>query len=526
MTAGDFPALVEHLRRWDGRRRRAELLLWLPRGLLAGLLLALVVAALSRARPLLTSGELAFVAAALALLALAVAALAVLLRRRSLAEQAQFADWQFALRERMITAVEIQTGQLAVTDDLAARQLGDALTAADTVDAARQMPLRARPADWLPALAALALLALLLWLPNPQDGLLRERRAVAEIVAEQAQTLEALADEIAANDSLTPEQQEALQQPLEEALAALQEPNPTREELMAALSGAESELRALSQEFDAATTAEALAEAAAALSENEVAADLAEALAAGQLVEASAAAGELADALGGLMAEERADLAERLAKTAAALSEADPQLADALERAADSLAEGDVAAAQQALGESAAALNERAANAAAAAQASSAAEQLDAARGAVAQGGAPAAGEGAGEGSPGEGSGGESPGTTGGETAGSGTQQGGAGGASEGGGHVENVFVPPTADLSGEGENVELDAQCQIDPANCGPVGGQSPSPLEEGAAGGQVPYDSVFGDYRDAAFEALSSGDIPLSLQDLVRDYFTALEP
>jgi hypothetical protein len=526
MTTADFPTLADHLCRWDGRRRRAELLLWLPRGLLAGLLLALAVALLGRARPLLTRGELALVVAALALVALAVVALAVLLRQRSLAERARFADQQFGLRERMIAAVEIEAGQLVVGDDLAAWQLRDALAAAGVVDVERQMPLRARPPDWLPALAALALLAFLLWLPNPQEAVLLERRAVAEIVEEQAQALAALSAEIATNDNLTAEQQTALQRPLDEALAALAEPNPSREEVMAALSGAEAELRSLSREFDAATSAEALAKAAASLSESEAASELAEALAAGELAQASMAAGQLADALDDLTDEERADLAERLAETAAALAEADPELAGSLERAADALAGGEIAAAQQALAETEAALGARAGAASAAGRAQSAADQLDAARSAVAQSGAPAAGEGAGEGSPGEGAGGESPETTdGGATAGGGSQQGDVGGATEGGGHVENVFVPPSADLSGEGENVELNAQCLDDPAACGPVVGQSPSPLEEGAAG-QVPYDRVFGDYRDAAFEALSSGDIPLSLQALVREYFTALEP
>jgi hypothetical protein len=523
MTATGFPALADHLRRWDGRRRRAELLLWLPRGLLIGLLLASAVALLGRARPLLMRSELALVAAALALAALAVAALTVLLRRRALAEQAEFADRQFGLRERMIAAVEIRAGQLAVTDDLAARQLRDALAAAGGVDLDRQMPLHARPAAWLPALAALALLAFLLWLPNPQEAVLRERRAVAEIAQEQTQALAALSAEIVANDDLTAEQQAALQRPLDEALAALEEPNPSREAVMAALSGAEAELRSLSREFDAATPAEALAEAAASLSENEAAGELAEALAAGELARAGEAAGQLANALVDLTDGERADLAERLAETAAGLAEADPELAGSLERAAEALTDGDVAAAQQALDESAAALNERAGAAAAASQAQSAADQLDAARGAMAQGGAsPTAGGGGSE----SGSGGESPEETGGgETAGS-SQQGGVGGATEGGGHVENVFVPPPADLSGEGENVELDAQCLDDPAACGPVVGQSPSPLDEDGAAGQVPYDRVFGDYRDAAFEALSSGDIPLSLQELVRQYFTALEP
>jgi len=40
------------------------------------------------------------------------------------------------------------------------------------------------------------------------------------------------------------------------------------------------------------------------------------------------------------------------------------------------------------------------------------------------------------------------------------------------------------------------------------------------------VPYDQVFSDYAGAANEALESGYIPLTLRDVVRDYFTSLEP
>lgn len=40
------------------------------------------------------------------------------------------------------------------------------------------------------------------------------------------------------------------------------------------------------------------------------------------------------------------------------------------------------------------------------------------------------------------------------------------------------------------------------------------------------VPYDQVFSQYSDAANRALESDYVPLGLRDVVRDYFTALEP
>jgi hypothetical protein len=518
---GEFNALAGYLRRWDGRRRRRELLIWLPRGLLIGLLAALAVAFLGRARPLLTRGELGLAATALALIALSITALVVLLRRRSLGEQARFADRQFALRERMVAAVEIAGGQLAVPEELAARQLDDALIAAASVDPVRQLSLTNRPADWLPALATLSLLAVLLWLPNPQEAILQENREVVALARDQAEVLAALTEQIATDENLTIEQRESLQQPLDEALAALAEPGIGREELLAALSQAETEMQVLSQEFDATLVAERLAAAADALGENPAAADLAVTLEAGQLGEASAATGELAAALDDLTPAERADLAEHLAVTAVALGETDPELAAGLGRAAETLAAGDTAAAQEALRQVAATLDDRARSAAAAEQATGAVERLGAARDQVAQSGAQSGGAEA----SGEQDTGQSGTSSGSDATGNGGQQGGAAGVSEGGGHVENVFVPPSVDLGGEGEAVELETQCLDDPASCGPVGEQSPSPLDDGA-GSQVPYDRVFGDYRDAAFEALTGGDIPLRLQDLVRDYFTALEP
>lgn len=524
----EFAVLREGLGRIDARRRRQELLVWLPWALLAGLLPALTAALLARARPLLTRGEVALLAAALTGAALALTALWALWllpRRRLLAEQARFADRRFGLRERATAAVEIHDSVLTAPPDLAARQLADAVAAIRTIDPARQMPLRAAPRDWLPALAGLAALALALALPNPQESVLLGQRATAATIAEQAAAVEALAAGIAADETLTPEQREALARPLEEALAALREPGVSQPAAVAALSEAEAELRALGEGPGPEAIAEAVAGAAGALAGNEATAAMGEAIGNAELGRAGAAAAALADALPGLDAAERAALAETLAEAAEGLRGVDEALADQLDRAAAALEAGDTAAAQGALREAAGALQGRAREMAAAGRAREAAESLDAARGEVAQ-----AGAGAGE----PGSGGA------GEQAGSGTGEAGQSGGSEtaggqgenpggqpgpGGGHVESVFVPAPTELAGEGQEMELETQCLGDPAACGPLGQQSPTGFGR-SGGGVVPYDQVFGDYRDAAFEALSGGAIPLGLESLVRDYFSSLEP
>jgi hypothetical protein len=85
--------------------------------------------------------------------------------------------------------------------------------------------------------------------------------------------------------------------------------------------------------------------------------------------------------------------------------------------------------------------------------------------------------------------------------------------------------VPDLLDLSGEeGVDVELPAECIANPANCG--GLLSETPTEFTAEGSTVPYTQVFGDYRNAAYEALSDDHIPRGMKGYVRDYFSSLEP
>ncbi|MDQ7036673.1 MAG: hypothetical protein Q9P01_18125 [Anaerolineae bacterium] len=40
------------------------------------------------------------------------------------------------------------------------------------------------------------------------------------------------------------------------------------------------------------------------------------------------------------------------------------------------------------------------------------------------------------------------------------------------------------------------------------------------------VPYNQVFRTYEDAANRALENDYVPLGMQDVVRDYFSSLQP
>lgn len=547
-----FDELKRHLQRIDRRRRWRDTFVWLPRGVLAGLLLAAVVATWARLQPLLTNAEVIYVALGFSLCGLSLAALTLWAGRRSLLEKARFADHAFSLRERASAAVEIEQGLLAAPPNLARLQLADAVHTTSAVDVEAGLPLRLYRRDWLVLFLVGALLALVVWLPNPQAEILRTQRTVEEKIGQQVKEIEALAEEIEQNPALTEERRQELLEPLQSALEALQAGDLSREEAVAALSEAEAELRDLQSASSTEALRRELQEAGQALADNRASRDLGRTLQSGNLGQAAQSAADLAADVPQMSREEQRALAQALAQTAESLSDVDAELAQEVAQASEALERGDETAAQEVLREAAATLQQRTQERAAAQQAASAAEQLSQGRQEVAQAGTPgdqngtpgdqdgapgaegqegqagAQGQGSGQGpNQGEGQGGESGQGDGGsgsgnEGGGVGDQAGGTGGET---GHAEEVFVPDPADLSSEpGQDVELPAECLANPQNCGPLLSERPS--EFGDERSTVPYSEVFGDYRDAAYNALDDEPIPLGLKGYVREYFSSLEP
>lgn len=540
-------SLPDYLAAWDGRRKARQAALWLPRGALAGLTVAGLVVLASRLRPLLTPLELTGVVLLIVLLAAGTAAGVAFLQRRSLLEQARYADHELGLKERATTAVELESGLIHTTPALARQQLDDALSVAGRIDPQLALPVRLRRGELLAAVALLLLLLVVIWLPNAQNALLQLNQAVESAISSEATGVGELAGEIEQNEALSPEQQGALTEPLADAQAALSEPNIDQAEAVAALSEAEAELRELAASFDQSALQSALEEAAGGMGDSAAAETLNEAFAAGDLGAAAEAAEQLAAQTGTLDAAAQEELAADLHAAGEALAAREPELAETLQEAAEALEMGEPDAAAEALRESAAALQDRATQQAAASQAQEAADRLQDARETVARAGGDAqqqagaaaesaesqdagsAGEPGGE--PGDSAGGEAaeqgaPGAAGGAQ--SGLEQ--STGPSQGGGRSASVFVPPPVDLSDEtGSDVELPANCLANPASCGPRD-ETDDDGEQGEArrpeGSSVPYQDVFGEYSDAAFEALDTEYIPLGLQELVRRYFSSLEP
>jgi hypothetical protein len=133
--------------------------------------------------------------------------------------------------------------------------------------------------------------------------------------------------------------------------------------------------------------------------------------------------------------------------------------------------------------------------------------------------------------SPGQGQGqsGGQPGDEGGDGEGDGRGEGetgnpgspGQGGTqSWGTGHQEPVYAPPSS-VSATLTPVVIKGQPN-------PEGDQGTVPINGGTAPGEalVPYEQVFARYREQAGSALGSDYIPQGYKDLVRDYFSELQP
>lgn len=539
-----FGEVTGHLAQWQRRRRWVDALLWLPRGILAGLVAAAAVAALARFRPVLLNREVAFVTLALALIGFLIGPLILYLRRPMLLEQARFFDRQFDLQERVSTAVEIQTGRLTVAPMLAEHQLADTAEVVSSVDARSRLPLRPRWPDMIMVLLATILLVLAVALPNAQAFILAEQQAVDRTVAEEIVRLQAVEQVIEEEPALDDVGREALLEPIRAALEELSAGQLSREEATAVLSEAEAELRELSEAGsglagNGQATTEALQAAGHSLAENASSASLGQAMASGELAQAAEAAKQLADNLGLLSTAQQDSLARDLQESAIRLAEVDPELAGELAEVAQALQRGEFDQAQQAMREAAATMKQRALEQAVADQALEAADELLSARGEVAAAGRLAgatSGDQSGQPSAGQGQAGQASAAGPGDSpdAGSGMSPGagndaqdsqGAGGPGPGGGHADTVFVPDYIDLGSEdGVDIQLPAECVANPENCGQLINESPTEFADVRS--LVPYEQVFGDYRDAAFEALKGDYVPLGMKGLVRDYFSSLEP
>jgi hypothetical protein len=575
--------LDSFVHRWDRRLRLQQTVLWLARSLLPGVVFGIVLVTISWLRPFLLKETMltltigAVVGGVIAMLAF------VWLWPRSPVRAAQRFDLSFGLKERVSTALELRDGRIHSNEELTDLQMQDAWNIASGVAYAEALPLKWPLREWgILGIVTLIFIVMLL-LPNPQTQAIEQQTATNAAIEEATDELKELTEMVASDTSLSDEDREQLLETLESSIETLQEENISPEEAFATLSDVQTELQERANELNEQLRAqqEALREAAEALSEFAQGED-------GQQVNDQNAVATLQQATEGLGEQmesmtqaEREQAAEALEQAADSLEASDPQTAQAMRDAAQALREGDLEAAREALERMAESMEQsqqqQTQQQATQQQMQQAADQTEQNAEQIGQEGQQGQGQGqeGDQGMPGANSqplGGEEgqTGDTGIESAGAQdggetnqTMEGsesqvnadvdssanssnpgaGAGDSPANGqnsesfdrgsdpidtqnnpdgggvGEFEPIYSPPNRIDSEDGNQVNLDP-------------GQGDVPITEGqfqdnpAGESIVPYNQVFSDYADAVNRALDNDYIPLGLRDVVRDYFSSLDP
>ncbi|MFQ5615450.1 MAG: hypothetical protein ACE5GO_03205 [Anaerolineales bacterium] len=542
--------LENQLAGWVRWYKFRQSIVWAWRGLIAGLATSLVISLFAVFQGRLLEDEFLLLVIGIALLGMLAAILGVVIWPFSKLEAARYFDRKFGLHERTSTAIELAAAEreqrvegerrkIAWGTLLVEQQLDDALRSARAVNPRALLPVQI---PWREILAALLLVLVtaLVW----QRGeaffqIAQQFRVIEQAIDAEAGQIEALIEEIENNPDLTTQQKETLTQPLEEALEGLSEAE-ILEQAVSTLNSAEQELQAISdkqiqqQKKDLQETGQQLSRDSGGPLD-----DFAQNLAEGDTI---AAANDLENLdVEGMPQSEREELAEQLEQAAEAVAGSNPELAGQLREAAQALRNGDTKAAQETLGEAAQTLRNAGQQIAESEAAQQAATQVGEGEQRLVEVGRPqeqAAGQNQGQdgrsdqnGQDDQGQQGEGPGSSGageGQSDGGNSQGGEAGNdpidqnnAPDGTGEraYEPIYAPER--IGGDGEQVAIPGSGE--PGNTvigeGDTAPGDPSPST-------VPYQDVFPAYEQAASEAIESGEVPPGYRNLVRDYFSSLEP
>jgi len=504
--------------------------------LTAGLLGTLLLTLLGRLYPLAMPNTLLAAGLGITLIVLLGTLITIWLWKDSPHAIARRLDTRLKLDERLSASIELATRKSwGIPPFVIHAQLIDTLNHLSRVDPLRAFPLRP-PWRWLTAGLVLAVaLGMSVTIPNPQVDILQQRAQTEQTIARQQARLEQIQADLLADELLLETAQgQELEQTLEQLVETLQQNILSLEEAMAAVSEAEQTLATL--EEAAARQEQTLNELAQSFSQFDSTAELAEALQQRNLAQAN----EMLRSAGNQLAS-RPDAAQNLTdalRQAAETAEAagDTQLADQLDQAAEALEQalaegGDPQAAQEALQQAGQALQQAGEQLAGQETVQQALANIQEARRqlAEAQGQVPQVAQSQQQGT------------------GLGENVGGAGREEPGPG-AEGLFTledAPDQMSTGNGPNEgRVEAyESLYAPDHLGGQGGPVVNPDPQGAEGGipigaapvdpnqdsgaaLVPYNQIYGQYADAAGQALDDSYIPLGMKGYIRQYFGALEP
>jgi hypothetical protein len=450
-------------------------------------------------------------------------ALAAGLWRTPAVQIARRADRELRLKERLITALELQRTRMG--GPLVGLQLRDAVDQLRRVEALEAFPVRL-PGRELNLLLALGLVAVALLLaPNPMEQVVRQREQVAVTVRQEAERINKLADELSEMED--PEDFVDIQDVLRSASSTLRERQLGPDEANAALQRLEQQLLA-QQDPSTGDLDDTLNSLAGSLASEPTTRDLGTSLARGDIRQAAREMRRLGDEAESMSPQDRSKLARALRQAGNRSSRANQELSQALLSGSDALENGQSGEAQEALGNAADQLDASSSRLRAASQRERALAQLQQSRSSInrsQQAAQSRAGTGQrGQGQQGAGAGAEgmddfgSASDSGEGDPGSGDRPGGSSAGVGQGSHDEMIydpmmtvgrpdFVPPPGgfDPNDAFENPDLNS----------PYGSEA-----------QVPYRQAYAQYQERATQTLQNSYIPAGLKDIVKDYFSSLAP
>ena len=464
-----------------------------------------------------------------------------LLRPRSFSTIAQEVDLELGLKERLSTALELDThvtqSAKSRSSELQILQQNDALVSIKKINPQNAFPLYWLPRPLLTAAGLFVITLLLIYIPNPMDALLVERIAVEQSASEQAQLINERKDEIEQNNELNPEEKAELVRQLEELIQQLTVNPGDREKALADLSKMEENLR---RQLDPNTDLrQATLDAVAAQLQSFIQQDNLNQLSTPQLLE------QLTSELNKMDDSEKQHLAEKLAQLAAqAAQSGDLTLAQALASLSQATLSDNSNATMQAASETIAALEQSQSELFSQSALQQTLNQLQSSSQAIAQAGNPSNQIASQESATGNGQI---------QSSGQGNQSGqGQGGQGQSGGGTKADTLPP-ATGSGQARNpenvdtgfsiAELGEQIFIpwerrpsegpevnitgqDTGQGQTITKETQNPSTGMPANALIPYQDVYTQYLDAAQHAIDRIQIPSDYHDLVRDYFSNLEP
>ena len=349
-----YSELETLLSTWEGRYRLRVLSLQLPRAVMIGLALGVVIGVIGYSQQILLAQNLALIVlgVVIGLGTLLIAYVQLFPRSRSVS--ARYFDLALGLQERLSTAFELLDGQIQTHPELESVQIADALSHARTVDVRDAVVLDFRPREYL--LLMTLLLVVLGMIVTPlllgQDVIVQ---TPSPFVQQAREDVRDMIETVATDTDLDPVRRDDLLESLDIALERLEEEDLSEDEAFATMSQLDAKIESvenrLIQEADRAQSALEAADQAFSdfkpldAPERNVDDPVREDMQAGD--DASQALDALAQNADNMTESEAQSAQDALEQAMQDLAQSNPELSEAMQSMADALERGDTQGVQQ-----------------------------------------------------------------------------------------------------------------------------------------------------------------------------------